>query len=446
MCEFRGDGGLPLRCAASSPLFSSNARAIAEIWSTRSRIPAFVNAGYRMSGQKKDIALEALRGMAAISVVLGHSWVTFYAPGVPMLPQLLHILVNGAGAVVFFFVLSGYVLTKRFVETENYRSLANSVLKRWFRLLGPVTLSFLISAALFRFSLYHYKEMADYLHSPWLRMFGYSIPDTMDFHPSFHDALVQGAFYTFFYPDHHYYNSPVGTIYFESLGSFLIFGLAFAAVLVRKAGFWLAIAFLICAGWGASFYNAYYTAFVAGLAMSVVFHRRDWHVPPIVSGTAILIALYLFNLATPDGLFAWVRLLGNSPDRDTYICVAASVLLIVGVERNTPVHRILSTRAGAFLGRLSFPIYLVHFLVMCSLGCYTWLTLQHTYGRHAAMLAIPVTFVGSVIVALPIIRFDRWWTANVNRIAASIIPPRRISTEREKVEAELQSRSTAGCE
>lgn len=378
-----------------------------------------------MSGHKKDIALEALRGMAALSVVLGHSWITFYAPNGPMIPYLLHILVNGTGAVCFFFVLSGYVLTKRFVETENYRSLANSILKRWFRLLGPVTAAFLLSAALFKFSLYHYVEVADYFNSPWLRMFGYAIPDNIGFQPSFHDAFIQGAFYVFFFPGHQYYDSPVGTIYFESMGSFLIFGLAFFAVLFRKVHFWLAIVFLIAAGILAAGYNPYYAAFVAGLGMTMVLDRRDWTAPLAVTSIGILIALYLLSFETLDGPYAWLHFLGNGPDRNLYVWIAASVLLIVSVERNAPVRRLLSSRAGAFLGRLSFPIYLVHFLVMCSLGCWTWLALLHSHGRLAAMLAIPVTVIGSVIVALPLISFDRWWTASVNRVAASIIPTKK---------------------
>lgn len=378
-----------------------------------------------MSAHKKDIALEALRGMAALSVVLGHSWVTFNAPGGPSIPQLLHILVNGSAAVVFFFVLSGYVLTKRFVETENYRSLANSILKRWFRLLGPVTMAFLLSAALFKLSLYRYAEVADYLNSPWLRMFGYAIPDSMAFQPSFHDAFVQGAFYVFFYPGHQYYDSPVGTIYFESMGSFLIFGLAFFAVLFRKAHFWLAIVFLVAAGILANGYNPYYVAFVAGLGMTMVLDRKDWPAPLAVTSTGILIALYFLSFETLDGPYDWLHILGDSQNRNTYVWIAASVLLIVSVERNAPVRRLLSSRLGAFVGRLSFPIYLVHFLVLCSLGCWTWLALLHSYGRVAAMLAIPVTLVGSVIVALPLISFDRWWTASVNRIAAQIIAPKK---------------------
>lgn len=372
-----------------------------------------------MSGQKKDIALEALRGMAALAVVLGHCWITFNVPGLGI-PQLLHIVVSGSAAVMFFFVLSGYVLTRRFIETESYASLANSVLKRWFRLAGPVTLSFLLSAALFALGWYRYQEVASIINSPWLAMFGYAIPPTIGFVPSFHGAFIQGAFYIFFVQGHQYYNSPLGTMYYEAVGSFLVFGVAFIAVLMRKVSPWLMVAFWLISLAGATHFSPYYVSFIAGLGISLLFDKRQISLPAPITGGAIALAVYLLSFDSPYGYFAWMEKIGATADRAPYVWLVASVLLIAGVELNQAVSRRLSGRVGAFLGKLSFPIYLVHFLVLCSLGCATWLALLH-YGRAMATLAIPVTIAGSVIAALPFIAFDRWWTANINRLASTVI-------------------------
>jgi len=380
-----------------------------------------------MEAHKKDTALEALRGIAAISVVLGHGWVAFNGPGI-YIPQLLHLFLNGSGAVVFFFVLSGHVLTKRFVQTENFRSLANSVIKRWFRLLGPVCLSFLLSAALFKLNLFYYQPAAEILKSPWLSMFGYAIPPNIGFRPSFHDAFVQGSFYVFFVQGHQYYNSPLGTMYFEAIGSFLIFGLAFLAVLLRRFSFWLSMIFLIASGIYSNYFNPYYTAFVVGLGLTLVLDGKWRKLPSPVAAIFILTAIYLFgNSGMTYGIYAWTANFAQDPNAATYFWIFAAILLILGVENYSGTRNVLSSRIGKALGDLSFPIYLVHFLVLCSIGCYVWINLFRTYGREVAALAVPVTFVGSVIFAIPFIIFDRWWTANVNRIAAAIIPIKKES-------------------
>ena len=100
-----------------------------------------------MTTGRKDASLEALRGFAAIVVVFWHSMLAFYpaASGVFDFPldqslagQPWFGLLNGRAAVGFFFVLSGFVLTRGYFQTNNDIAIARGAVKRWPRLAVPV--------------------------------------------------------------------------------------------------------------------------------------------------------------------------------------------------------------------------------------------------------------------------------------------------------------------
>ena len=50
-------------------------------------------------------------------------------------------LFNGPAAVILFFVLSGFVLSRRPIRTGSVSDTITAALKRWPRLAGPVVLS-----------------------------------------------------------------------------------------------------------------------------------------------------------------------------------------------------------------------------------------------------------------------------------------------------------------
>ena len=99
--------------------------------------------------RERDKSLETLRGLAALSVVFWHTMLGFFPtwPGIfPALPQTEAIngnvffgLIHGPAAVAFFFVLSGFVLTRRFFLDGNAEFLLRNAIKRWPRLAFPVT-------------------------------------------------------------------------------------------------------------------------------------------------------------------------------------------------------------------------------------------------------------------------------------------------------------------
>jgi peptidoglycan/LPS O-acetylase OafA/YrhL len=104
--------------------------------------------------------LEALRGLAALSVCLFHiseqgphfRWENFerYGFGLGLYTLLTQALTNGGGAVLFFFVLSGFVMGTNMdpLTAIKPRALLQFWIKRGFRLLPATLFAVLFSAAI----------------------------------------------------------------------------------------------------------------------------------------------------------------------------------------------------------------------------------------------------------------------------------------------------------
>ncbi|ALJ39515.1 MULTISPECIES: acyltransferase family protein [Azospirillum] len=117
-------------------------------------------AGPPPGGKFYSVELESLRGLAAIAVVLAHASAIFSVDGIsaywgmPLGSQspatltlsLIGALFNPGTAVVFFFVLSGYVLTRSLADDPL--PFGTYLIRRAFRLFPPMWASILLMSAL----------------------------------------------------------------------------------------------------------------------------------------------------------------------------------------------------------------------------------------------------------------------------------------------------------
>jgi peptidoglycan/LPS O-acetylase OafA/YrhL len=99
-----------------------------------------------------------------------------------------------------------------------------------------------------------------------------------------------------------------------------------------------------------------------------------------------------------------------------------AALLIIGLAMAyEPLKRLLSSRAGLWLGQMSFPVYLTHLVVICSVGSYTF-TAAKPLLPHSLSIALTLSVVFGVtfIVSYPLAIFDKTWVGFLNKFITDL--------------------------
>lgn len=372
----------------------------------------------------KLLQLEGVRGLAALIVVAWH-FVWAFAPGelgsvadMPashgMIGNPLLASIDGPAAVALFFVLSGFVLPLGFLRTGHNRIVLHAATKRWLRLALLSALSVLLCYVLFHLDLFRYRQAARVTHSAWLGSYGGGDPQgTLD--PSLSGALREGLVGAFV-GNANAYDPILWTMRHELLGSFLSLGLA-PALCGRRARTSLAI--LLAAALAAPLLDPWLIPFVAGTGLAWLVCRCELRLSWIAAGASVAVGLFLFGYLQPTGAYAALAVVQDSAgyryDR-ILVHTLSGVLILLGLVGNDGFGRALSLRPLLLLGRLSFPIYLFHFPLLCSLGCFLFLLLlpNMSYGLTLVAVAglyMPVVFLVGWVFA----RLDEAWARWVNR-------------------------------
>ncbi len=93
-------------------------------------------------------------------------------------------------------------------------------------------------------------------------------------------------------------------------------------------------------------------------------------------------------------------------------------MIISAADGTAALKRLLRSRPSRFLGRISFPLYLVHIPVLCSAGCGMVLAVVPSAGVGAAGSAALLTTVAvSIAASVPLTLLNDIWTACVDRWA-----------------------------
>ena len=359
--------------------------------------------------------IESIRGLAALMVCLAHyfsaflPWVsTAFLPGemqgnfpghLPLVETMFRqtpasLLFNGQFAVCLFFVLSGFALSIGYFQRGDRVVLASGALKRYPRLILPIAASLLLCTILYYFASLSAKQVADISGSDWLTVQYGSARSPA--------AVVWNALNGVLTMSSGKLNPVLWTMKVEFAGSMLVFG--FWAIIGRPGWKWpmaaLAAVFAIVF-WRFGTLNSLYTLSV--LAGSFIARFCVAGRPLPLPATAMVALGLFFGCLNYTGIFdGWlpstsvfgVRLLD-------VLNISGSILVVLGVAASPAWRAILDKPWLRGLGRLSFPIYLVHFPLLCSVGTGIFLVTQPLGYASACFLA----FIGWAVAT--------WVTAGI---------------------------------
>jgi len=299
--------------------------------------------------------LDSILGLAALFVLLSHTVAAFAWPtgfGSFLRLPFISILFNGQEAVCMFFVLSGYVLSKPYFQSPGNAFprtifLPSFYVRRFMRIWPPWFFVFVLSLIARKYWFGH--PVTEPPVSQWLAQFWQAPVTAKDFlrqcafrlHDVSRQLLVQDW-----------------SLGVELKGSVMI--PFFVFLLQRGRMGWLllvlALAFPACLGYGHC-----YVSFIIG---AVLARYGEFTIPSVRFAKAALLILGLLLYQTNGmliALFPATKLAGQCGWIVTSLGCALGLLAVFGSQS---LQQRLSHKPVVFLGRVSYSVYLVQFIII----------------------------------------------------------------------------------
>ena len=366
---------------------------------------------------KKLAYLEGLRGVAALIVVFHHLVLLFYPAlnygnGTNATLNIiavspLNIFYNGDFAVCLFFVLSGYVLSYKYILTNDPQIVLGYAIKRYFRLMPLIASSVLVIFLFSRLDLLHTQQLNDQLHlGDWLT--GMFNGDAAFI------AMLKNIFYGIFIFGDNSYNPVVWSMGIEFIGSMLLF--AFLLLNYKIKPKW--ILFVITLLLALYLKRYYYISFLLGYGLCFIDQKEIFRIRSVVLKIVLLLA-GIMCASYPaawqhwnTSLYAFMTFEGI--DLYSFYHVVGSGILLLLITQSNASKNFFSLKPVLFLGKISFSMYLFHLIILILIipHVFSWGILTLNYNMTVLIcimisfsLILVVSYLTEMIIDKPALKF-----------------------------------------
>ena len=346
----------------------------------------------QMQNSRVDI-FDGIRGWGAIMVLLSHLCGTI--PHMTFLRKTpLAVATDGFLAVYIFFILSGIVLSLSYFKYNDLICIASLLIKRLPRLAIPI---FASSCFVYFIMVCHLMYNKN-INNSWLSEF-YS------FNASIIDALKFSFFGVFFnYVNALSYNVVLWTMSIELYGSMLVALVLLCLSYTRFKLSGLIMVFLILfvaaetpSGENPSAQSVMYSS-LACFSVGIIICYMYINKKEVFS--------WLSNRNVKIFLFVIFLLIYKVVSLDRCNVIAAAIIVLLPFMF-TGVQSFLVSGVSRFLGKISFPLYIVHFPILCSFTSYMLLHYGNSYPVLGAItLASIALSIFTAFLLLPVERFS----------------------------------------
>jgi peptidoglycan/LPS O-acetylase OafA/YrhL len=357
-----------------------------------------------MSGSGKVMYLDGIRGLAALCVFFHHFTLAFYPAYYTHVAATSHLnglelaygesvfrfLTCGSFCVHIFFILSGYVLSRKYLRENDLSIIISSAQKRYLRLFIPVGTTLLIAYILMMGGLYYNVPAAAITHSnEWLGGFWTFANPTAVFLKSF-------CYQTMFHGQN-LLDTTLWTMSIELYGSMLVFALLALTHNTRNKG----LSFVLMGIALVLMNKTLYTCFVLGISFNYL-ERNPPKLHPAVRFTATTLLLVVgcilgsYSQHVNTGSIFEQLPATVMAARNTFH-ITGGYFLILAVVLSPRLQQFFSSGALRFLGHISFSLYLLHCLIIGSISCFLFLWLYGPLGYNAAVGVVFVITAALVV-------------------------------------------------
>lgn len=338
--------------------------------------------------------LESLRGIAALLVVLHHHYMT-----APVFLEYLRVtplrfLINGRSSVIFFFVLSGFVIVYGIINGRRKFSYPNFIVRRIVRIYFPYVVSGLIAIGCY-FAL-----------RPTV------LPDTaITFNEMWSVPLTPATIAQFFLlagtREANTINTVAWSLVYELRISLLLPFLYLLAVRLPWAGWLFIVGEVIANRFRADQVPFFGTDIVSNLDVTVHF------VLPFLLG--IFLAVWCTRGSIPNldatprktWLLLALSLALLMIFRDETASLGAAILMYVAIG-STKLQNVLRWPILIKLGAISYSLYLTHAIVL-------QMTVRVFHGVLPIWTSLAISLVASFVFAIVFYRLVEWPTHRLSQ-------------------------------
>ncbi|WP_213844767.1 acyltransferase, partial [Escherichia coli] len=353
---------------------------------------------------------DGIRGVAAMAVVLSHSFLMFI-PSVHsgsmfdskwqenLFNSPFTFFYKGGSAVSLFFVLSGLVLSLSCQKNNNeIRYIQASALKRYIRLGVPVAASVIICYFIMLLGFFPDKD------SPAASM---PLMTAFSFDGNIVSAIWDASFGAMLFGNIKY-NYVLWTISIEFFGSILVYGFISLFGENKTILRWLSFISFVCMFLSGSINIIYYGLFLSGVFLSTFeISENNGRLRKLVSLLMLFIGLYLVGYAPASTAYKDLvefylylqfqcDILIQWPE---FTISLGSFLIIASVFVNGRCLRGMSKNVVLFIGRLSFSIYLLHPFVISIVGF--WVYKNIASPSVGAFVTFILTSMITILISMP---------------------------------------------
>ncbi len=244
--------------------------------------------------------------------------------------------------------------------------------------------------------LFFNEAVASYTKSEWLQVVFHS----EDYRHL--KKLLNRLFLHTFFTGGTVYDHVLWTMRYELFGSYLVF-IFLLALGVNKYRF---IAYGLLA---VIFWDSYYVAFIIGMFLSDITTKEVYKsklrvnsfVKMLLAILAIIAASYPMGVKKPVGLYSLITF-STQPFSAQMYHILAAIIILFFVLTDARIQGILESKIPNFLGKISFSLYLLHWIVVFSLSSFLVLVLRK------ANIAYPVNIAIACSVSIPIMFAVSW--------------------------------------
>jgi len=339
------------------------------------------------TSQGRTHEIDGLRGWAALNVVLFHIFGECLRVKLPELnSSWLSVLLDGHYAVLIFFIISGDALSQPFLQTGRREKIDLLAIRRYVRLTIPIVTTCLIVYFLIYFRLDFHEEASVVLgREDWLGRF-------LDF-DSTPAALARYSLWGVFsnHTPSNSYNPFLWTMGVELTGSYIVFFLCYSWHKFKNPAWVLAIVgtFFFCMA--SNFFLFVFGMLLAEMRRRGIIERcRGKPVIQLLTALILVGAIFFVHETMGQVLITPVKL-------------AFAAILVSAVYVNRFAIYFLSTKFSQHLGKISFPLYLLHFPLIISLLSWMSLEAQHRglTGTSIYLAIGAATLLSTVALAFP---------------------------------------------